>query len=219
VLKFANANKLQKIEVLYKSYKKSLQTYIDLIWSRELPLMVNLSSKDLPDVGGISHSQWKQILYKQASEIIRANNKKKKTTKPEIKNIGINIDDRLLDFSSNSIEFDEFVRLKLPFFKEGKCRADTINIPINQHKQSLKYKDCTRKNTIRLTYKNGNYFIWYIYDVPEPAKKEQGSSIAYDCGYKTLLASSTGQLIGRDLEDIYKKLANKKEDLKNTPNY
>ncbi len=54
------------------NYKTDLKFYIDLILTEKLPLKLNLSSKELP-TNIIYHSQWKQIIYKQASEIVRSN--------------------------------------------------------------------------------------------------------------------------------------------------
>lgn len=71
ILKYSNQNKLDLINQLFNDYEADLSLYINLIISKNLPLR-NLPSKDFP-IGIILHSQWKQIIYKQASEIIHSN--------------------------------------------------------------------------------------------------------------------------------------------------
>ena len=67
----------------------------------------------------------------------------------DLKNISIMLNENLFDIEEcNSGEFDMFVRIFLPMFKEGKKRAKTICLPIKHHKHSLKFKDWTRKKSV-----------------------------------------------------------------------
>lgn len=92
ILKYQTGYKTNYLEQLYLDYKICLQYYVDLIWDEQLSLQKFLSSKDLPIHSNIEHSQWRSIIYKNASEIIRSNGMKKKTSKPEIKEITISLD-------------------------------------------------------------------------------------------------------------------------------
>ena len=75
---YANRNKIDVLDSLYSDYKELLQHYIQMILKEHLPMRLFLSSKDLPDVNAITHSQWKQIAYKQASENVKSLIKKSK---------------------------------------------------------------------------------------------------------------------------------------------
>ncbi len=66
-----NFCKKQLLDKLFNDYKLQLQFYIDKIISKQLPLDKYLSSKDIP-YNIFKHSQWKQIIYKQASQIYRS---------------------------------------------------------------------------------------------------------------------------------------------------
>ena len=66
-----NDGKLASINSLFIDYKLCLEYYIDLIISKKLPLKKQLSSKDIP-LFNIKHSRYQQLIYKQASEIIRS---------------------------------------------------------------------------------------------------------------------------------------------------
>ena len=134
--------------------------------------------------------------------------------KPEVKNITIELNQGLHNFSSNSKEFDGFVKIFLPYFKEGKNKAETINIPFKQHKQSNKFKDWDRKKTIKLRKINGNYCLILFYEKEEPIKRTIGKSVGIDIGYKNLIVTSEEQFLGKELEETYKKISRKEQGSK-----
>ena len=69
ILKFTNNSKILSLDKLYHDYEHALQECIDLIYAEKLPLKNLLSSKHLPkSLGDITHSRWRQLIYKQASE-------------------------------------------------------------------------------------------------------------------------------------------------------
>lgn len=71
ILKYQTFKKDSFLNSLFISYEKDLKEYLKKILSEELPLAKFISSKNLPDLE-IIHSQWKQLIYKQASQIIRS---------------------------------------------------------------------------------------------------------------------------------------------------
>ncbi len=255
ILKFSNLNKIKYLEQLFEDYEIDVKFYIELILSQKLELNKNLSSKILP-INKIHHSQWRQIVYKQASEIVRSNieycldkrykkykkcykyfikrnrqlkflNKRFKDLKLkdaikickiDIKNISINIDDRLLSYENSSIHFNEFIGLKLPHFYSDKKKAIQINLPIKWHKQSLKYKDWNRKKTVQLKKINDNFYIIFSYE-KEVEMKEKHDSIAFDIGYNKLIVSSNNDVYGQEMKQMYTILSNMKRGSKNYKQY
>ena len=131
-------------------------------------------------------------------------------TIPDLKNISIELDQRFVNFSNNSKHFDEFIQINTPYLKKN-CLKNRIkiNIPINHHEHSNRFKDWTRKKTIRLRKENGNYFIDLIYEKDEPIKKSFGKTLGIDQGYKKLLSCSDGQILGSELFSLYGKISNK----------
>jgi putative transposase len=71
IVGICNSSKLEQIDLLFVDYKHDLGIYIDYIIDGFLPLKKHLSSKVLPSEK-IAHSRYKQLIYKQASEIIRS---------------------------------------------------------------------------------------------------------------------------------------------------
>ena len=62
-LKFCNVKKLEALHRLECLYKDLLQKYINLIIEEKLPVGKFLTSKQLPTLNEIVHSQWKQVCY------------------------------------------------------------------------------------------------------------------------------------------------------------
>jgi putative transposase len=252
-LKFANKEKYETLLMLRDLIKTSISAYICLIKTGKLPLSKLLTSKLLPDVNGITHSQWKQVIYKEAAQIVRSNiaqqkkkvfnkykklyskcikdNKHQKFTSKRfselninylkrinisIKNVSINIDQRLFDIQINTNnEFDEFVMIRLPWFEEKKKLAQKIKLPIKYHKHSLKYSNWKRNNTVKLTWKQNVPYMVFFYEKEEKIKPNYPKTeIGIDIGYKKLITDSNGKTYGKELFNLYSKITKKKKGSK-----
>lgn len=145
--------------------------------------------------------------------------KSKYFSKPDLQNFSLNLDERFTNLKTESKHFDEFLQLFTPYIKAGtKRNRVTVNLPIKQHKHSLKYSSSNgwiRKNTVRILKINSNFYIEFIYEKQEPEKRTEGSSLGIDIGYKKLIACSDNSIFGINLEQIYTKLSNKKRNSKN----
>ena len=71
ITQITNQGKLDYLDQLFVDYREDLEVYINYIIDGILPLKTMMSSKLLQSEK-ITHSQYKQIIYKQASEIIRS---------------------------------------------------------------------------------------------------------------------------------------------------
>lgn len=71
ITNITNKGKLAYLDQLFIDYKHDLILYINYIIDGVLPLKQNLSSALLP-TENIKHSRYKQLIYKQASSIIRS---------------------------------------------------------------------------------------------------------------------------------------------------
>jgi IS605 OrfB family transposase len=213
ILKHTNTQKKEMYDCVLNSYKMLVQHYIDLIWDNKIQHKTFLSSKDLPDYNGISHSRWKQVAYKQSSSILRSRftKRKRKFSKPNIQNISIELDNRLFDIKEG-VGFDLFIRITTPFFHPHKKRAITINIPIKNHKQSNKFQNdgWNKRNTIILK----KDYVSFIWEKENPIKNDNGKILGLDCGYKKLLACSDNSIYGSDMINIYEKISRKRQGSK-----
>jgi IS605 OrfB family transposase len=158
---------------------------------------------------GALGGQWKQVIYKNASEVVRSCKfKKNNKNKPVVTNFTINIDARMATVEPSHNTFDKWIKVKLPFIKEGykQFRIDLL-IPIKEHKHSLKYQNWKVSNTIKLS-KN---YISLSFEKLDPDIKTTGKIIGIDSGYKNLLVTSENQFIGKEFYKIYEKIARKKQ--------
>ena len=61
---------------------------------------------------------------------------------------------------------------------------------------------------------NGKYYLNFIYEKEDAKKKEDNAKIGIDLGYHKLISDSNGKFYGKELVDVYKRLANKKRGSK-----
>lgn len=141
----------------------------------------------------------------------------------------------LIDINRTNNHFNWFVRIILPdvdinkITKYAKSKLEKglkiknfykkINIPINGHKHSKRFKDWNRKGSIKLTRlasKNGiRYFLHFFYEKKTPSLKEifKDTNINYelgiDIGYNKLISDSNGNHYGQELKEVYTQLSNK----------
>ena len=135
-------------------------------------------------------------------------------TKPNIKNISINLTNELFNIKDGKY-FNNFVRITLPFFNKKGTRALKIKIPLKHHKYSIKLKKngFTLRNNIQIKKLNNIYFIYLIWE-QNVAKKNGNKSLGIDLGYKKLITMSNGKIYGSNMLKIYEKIANKKQGSK-----
>lgn len=241
ISEYSNQGKLEYLDQLFYDYKNDLEIYIDKILSGELPLRINLSSKDIPSET-IVHSKYKREIYKQASSIIRSqidkankrryNNykfiysymsfnhpdttftkkkysdlklnsiiKTKYFTKPNLNNISINLTNEFFDINQNIKKFDHFITLKTPYFNDKKTRSIKISLPFNHHRHSNKFKlnEFKLRNNIQLKKVKGIYYLNLIWEKEVKTLNVSNEKIVgIDTGYRKLIATSEGQLLGKD---------------------
>jgi IS605 OrfB family transposase len=157
----------------------------------------------MDDLGG----RYKSLIYKHASEIVRACKARKgKISKPTTANVTINFSLEFVKIEESSNSFDQWVRLRLPFIKQGTKRERVdILIPIKNHRHSLKFQGWERASTVTLS----QTYISFIFDKPTPAPKKVGRAVGIDIGYTKLLATSDGDTYGKDMVQIYGKISRK----------
>jgi IS605 OrfB family transposase len=123
ILNYQTNSKTISLEKVFEDYKLCLEYYISLILNEKLPLKKYLSSKFLPNLI-ISHGQWKQIVYKNASEISRSCLKK-----------------------HNEIRFKRYKKVYSYFIKKNRLKMFT-----SKRFSELKLKQFPRSLKINLTF-------------------------------------------------------------------
>lgn len=118
ILKYQTNSKTVSLEKLFNDYKLCLEYYINLILEEKIPLNKWVSSKLLPNLI-ISHSNWKLIVYKNASQIVRSCLKK-----------------------HNNIRFNRYKKVYQYFIKSNRLKSFTdkkySDLKLNKFPRSLK---------------------------------------------------------------------------------
>jgi putative transposase len=159
----------------------------------------------------------KQIKFtnKKYSELNLKNILKSKYfTIPNINKLSINFDERFFNIIKGKY-FNNFIRITLPYFNTNGTRALTINIPFNNHKHSniLLNEGFNLRNNIQIKKINNVFYINLIW-FKNVNKKINGVGLGVDIGYKKLIATSNGELLGCDIINLYNKISNKKQKSK-----
>lgn len=216
----ANARKRAVLDGLFADYAADLQYYVDLLWEGQLPLRKNLSSADLP-INRLAHSRWRQMLYKQASEMVRAvreHKRNKRKSKPTVNRVSLCLDERVVDFHGGDevgAEFDAFLQLTLPYFNETGTRALKLRCPFRHHfhHNNLVTEGYVAVSSIKLKKEGNGYFLYRTYK-KEVKSREEGTPLGIDSGVKKLFVTSEAQLIGTDMQKVYDKIACKQSGSK-----
>lgn len=158
-----NQGKRCSLDKMFYILKDATSIYIQYILSGTLPLKTMLSSKLLPSVNGIDGGQYKQLIYKTASEIVRSNlDHVKERTFKRYKKIYRYFKDRNRQSDFLSKKYKE---LSINYLK--RIKIDLLNFSINLDErfvdvQSGNYFDnFVRIKTLFMneTYKNRRIFV------------------------------------------------------------
>lgn len=134
--------------------------------------------------------------------------------KPDLKNISLNLDNRFFDMQKGK-HFDHFIQISLPFLI-SKGKSKKINIPLKNHKhcKQLLKKGYKRKDNIQIKEKDGKIYVGLIWEKEKSEIKGGGKSMGIDLGYKKLITTSNGEILGREMEKIYEKISRKEQGSK-----
>jgi len=208
-LNFANTGKLQKLDTVGNEALKVLQLYVDHFWNDPSARQFD----KLPKIQTRLGCDLRRCLFVQAFGILQKTrarkNKTKKASKPKITQKTFGLNQKICTFYTEHNTFDFWIKLV------SLGNHIVLKIPSKRHKQFLKFSQngWTLKKSSCLRKVNGKWYldIFFEKESPSPAT---GASIGLDCGYKKLLASSDKQIYDVGMEQVYKKIARKKQGSK-----
>jgi len=208
-LNFANAGKLQKLNTFSDEALRVLNVYVDHFW--QYP-SARKFDKLQPVQTWLSHRIC-HCLFIQAFGVLNRTrtrkNKGKKASKPVIKQKTFDLSENICTFYAETNSFDFWIKIY--------CLGNKLilKIPSRKHKHFLKFSQNGWKllKGSCLRNVNGKWFLDVFFEKTTPSSSI-GSSLGLDCGYKKLLASSDQQIYDVGMEDVYKKIARKKQGSK-----
>jgi len=197
----ANKGKLKMLNLLLAECLRVVNLYIDILWQQQ-----EFTDKFVKyKVETWLSARLQQCLGKQALEIVKSQRKRKKKSKPVLQKISFNLDSRFVDIRFNENSFDIWVKLS------SLGNKIILKLPARQHVHFHKFKNWSLKKSIRLRKSFDKYFIDLFFEKEAQPLKTKGKAIGVDVGYKKLIACSNGQIFGKELEPLYKKISRKKQ--------
>ena len=212
-LKFCNTGKVELLRKFIAEYRILVAFFVDLLWElKKIPVLIpkELTSKAETWLSARAI----QAAAKQASGIVRGAKKKQeqrewrysqllnekkfkqarklraiidshKVSKPVIDNICPELDSRFVEINWDSSSYIDGW-LTLSSFDKQRTK---IVIPIKKHKHFNKMlADGTIKTGVRLS----NDSITFMFDIEEPIKVEEGSTLGIDIGVNNVVSVSDG---------------------------
>ena len=204
-ISFANAGKLTSLEFILQEAKRAVNLYIDRLWEAN-----NFSGKFVDfKVKTWLSARMQQCLGKQALEIVKSQRKRKKKTKPVFRRDTLNLDSRFVQFLKVVNSFDFWITLS----SIGK--KIKLHLPSRKHKHFNKFLEdgWQLRKGVRLRKVNSKFFL-DVYFEKEAEYKAEGEVVGIDTGYKKLAVVSTGEQVGRVLEQKIEKISRKTQGSK-----
>jgi putative transposase len=217
-LQFSNIGKLKILDDLITEYNRIVNYFIDYLWTNNLTSGKFVSNcKQFNNLTFLS-AQLVQCASKQALQICKSQNKKKKKTKPIFNKFVMELDYRFFELIQDVNSFDFWFKLKSLY-----CRVNNKNnkitkifFPSKKHKQfnELGNERFILKKSCRIRKTDKGFFLDIFFEKEEIPKKLKGRKIGIDVGYKKLCVTSDGYSFGKDIEMVCNKISKKKRGSK-----
>ena len=213
-LSYSNTDKKSQIKDFLSRYTESINKYIDLLWNIQRFSGSFVERVLLDQVNCPLTFSAKQSAAQTALHIVKSQRKKKIRTKPTFNGRSFELDQRFVQIQEGENTFDLWIKICGIGYKSGE-RCSSLLLPTRKHKHYRKYADWNQKKSIRVRIADdGRLFADVFFEKEAPAKKEEGSVVGLDCGYKKLAVLSTGQRVGEKLVQKIEKIARKKHGSK-----
>jgi len=203
-LELARFPKRQKLEELWIVYQKAVTDFLDRLFNRQ-----DLSEDYIKNYQSLLSYAYKQCAKRQAFKIFKCwCRNKKKGKKPKLKN-SMTLDYRFVELQkSKSKTFDYWV--KIATLEKRK----PILIPIKSYDYANQYfKDWELIKGGRLWKRNDKLFIIFTFQ-KEILLKNINKTIGIDIGYRKLLVTSEGKIVGERIKSLTEKAIKKEQGSK-----
>jgi transposase len=209
-LKEANTAKKSFLNKLWEDYKQILEHFIDTSWSsKKLPTYADV--KSLPFSSKLS-KRYMGCALVQAQAILKSCFKKlkknKQVSKPSITNVSLKLDERFVKIEEGNNSFDYWLAIRNPY------EQSWVYFPIKSYDYAEEnYKNWKLSKSVELLKQNNKWYVKFIFE--KEVELEEKKPKGLDIGYKKLIVTSDGEVIGREMKAIIEKIDKKKQGSKN----
>jgi len=209
-LKEANTVKKSFLNKLWEDYRQILEHFVDLGWnSKKLPVYADV--KNLPFNSKLSR-RYIGCAMTQAQAILKSCFKKlkrnKQVSKPEIKNTSLKLDERFVKIERSNKSFNYWLAIRDPY------EQNWIYFPIKSYDYANEnYKNWKLCNSVELLKQADNWYVKFIFEKEVELKEKKPKGL--DIGYRKLIVSSDGEVIGKEMKSVIERIDRKKQGSKN----
>ena len=207
----SNKNKQLRIEQFVAEYIRIVNRYIAILWQHQIFYGSFLDKIIHQNVKTDLTACAQQSAGYMAFQIVKSQRKRKKKTMPVFQKQSIELDQRLIKIQRGANSFDLWIQLQ----GQTGGKKNILFLPSKKHRHYNKYlNQCwTIKKSAKLRIKDSKILL-DVYFVKNVKQKTVGKAVGLDTGIKKLAVLSTGQVIGKELEQKMEKIARKKQGSK-----
>jgi len=206
-LEESNKGKKDTLRAVMDESKRVLQAYVDLYWPQQDRIGKYVDFK----ISSWLSACLLQCLGKDALSMIRALRRRKAKSKPIISHVTLNLDRRFLpNIQESDGHFDHWFQMSGLGDRKHPIK---LRLPLKSHAVYKKFvkEGWSLKKSFRLKMRGDDkLFLHLIFEKEEPTERVKGETLGLDMGYRNLLATSHGELIGSDLKGVYEIIRRKK---------
>lgn len=209
-LDYSNTGKKETVYKVMIEYRRVVNEIIEGLWEEE-----RFSGKFVAQINVDTwlSARMKQCAAKQALQIVKSQRKKdpEDRTMPVLNKLVMDLDERFVQFHEDNNTFDLWVRLS----SIGDRTILWLPSKKHEHFHKFRNKGWKQRRGVRIVLSPERGLIAHVYfEKPEPAKRTTGREVGIDIGYKKLVVTSDGEILGDDLEQVILKTVGKKRNSK-----
>jgi len=208
-LKEANKSKKTFLDKLWEDYKKVLGYFIDVGWNeKQLPKYEDVKSMNL-DISLSRRYMGCALVQAQAilKPCFRRLRKHKEVSKPSIKKISMRLDRRFVRIEKGNNSFDYWLAVRNPYEQEW------IYFPVRSYEYAKNYQGWKLCKSVELLKQDGEWYVKFIFE--KEVELENKSPKGLDIGYRKLITTSDGGVIGKEMREIIEHIDRKEQGSKN----
>jgi len=209
-LKEANTAKKAFLDKLREDYKQVLEHFVDTGWNdKKLPAYADvknltLSSRLSRRYIGCALVQ-AQVILKSCFKKLKKN---KQVSKPSITNVSLKLDERFVKIEEGNNSFNYWLAVRNPYEQKW------IYFPVKSYDYAEEnYKNWKLSKSVELLKQDNEWYVKLIFE--KEVELEEKEPKGLDIGFRKLIVSSDGEVIGREMKQIIEKIDKKKQGSKN----
>lgn len=202
--KFANKNKIKRLEYIIDEYRKVVNEFIDKFCVKMPESKADLLLPIVNSVDTWISARLRKVAAREAMDMVLSARRKSEVEKSDFvkpvhrgKRMCVSSTIASLRETEKTKEFDAWLHL----FCMG--NKEIMNIPIKLHKHYHKWNSIGKRLESYVITKD---YVQLCFEIQTGAKKEKNKCVGIDTGINALASLSNGQQMGKDIKDSVERI-------------